>query len=84
MKESKFEVIVIYPKHDKSTGEIVSGDDDSLLYCATKKRAFSFAIKESLKKKHFESMVYGYDYKGDVVGHWYFKNGVMTWNMFGN
>jgi hypothetical protein len=73
-----YEVSGIVPKQYEN--EIAGGDSERLKNFATKSKAFAFAKKESKKNKWWEVEVrFMNDF--ELEGHWYFKNGVLTWDM---
>lgn len=47
----------------------------------TKKKAYTFALKESQKDWH-EVTMYCLDENGEIMNHWYFKNGELKIKMF--
>ena len=77
-----FELRAIYPITDKISGEIVGGDAESINEYPTKIKAFTAAKRESNNTKWHEVMIYQYNNNGDIINHWYFKNGKLTHTMF--
>ncbi len=61
--------------------EIGGGDRETLKEFPKKAQAFSFAKKESKNKKWHEVTVYSFDADNEIEGHWYFKNGKLTFDM---
>ena len=78
-KIKQYPVIVVESMTDPVSKETCGGDQYTLVTPKSKARAFSMA---KLLKNFYEVHVYEED--TDVRGHWIFKNGVMTHNMFNN
>ena len=78
-KIKQYPVIVVESTIDPVSKETCGGDQYTLVTPKSKARAFSMA---KLLKNFYEVHVYEED--TDVRGHWIFKNGVMTHNMFNN
>ena len=76
----KYPVIVVESTTDPVSKETCGGDQYTLVTPKSKARAFSMA---KLLKTFYEVHVYE-ETSTDVQGHWIFKNGVMTHNMFNN
>jgi hypothetical protein len=76
-----YEVAGIEKWEDPVSGEEIGGDAEGLEDFDSKAKAFAFAKKESRKNKWHEVQVREQDERGELTGHWYFKNGRMTWNM---
>ena len=76
----KYPVIVVESTTDPVSKETCGGDQYTLVTPKSKARAFSMA---KLLKTFYEVHVYE-ETNTDVKGHWIFKNGVMTHNMFNN
>jgi len=76
---TEYPVIVVEAAIDPVSKEVCGGDQHTLVTPKSKARAFSMA---KLLKNFYEVHVYEED--TDVRGHWIFKNGKMTHNMFGN
>jgi len=79
-KITQYPVIVVESAIDPVSKEICGGDQHTLVTPKSKARAFSMA---KLLKNFYEVHVYE-EINADVRGHWIFKNGKMTHNMFGN
>ena len=79
-KIKQYPVIVVESAIDPVSKEVCGGDQYTLVTPKSKKRAFSMA---KLLKTFYEVHVYE-ETNTDVNGHWIFKNGVMTHNMFNN
>ena len=77
---TEYPVIVVESATDPVSKETCGGDQYTLLTSKSKARAFSMA---KLLKNYYEVHVYE-ETNTDVKGHWIFKNGVMTHNMFSN
>lgn len=75
----KYEVSGIVPKQYED--EIGGGDAETIKDFSHKSKAFAKAKSESKKTKWWEVQVRQYDDDGELQGHWYFKNGKLTWNM---
>ena len=75
----EYPVIVVESTIDPVSKEICGGDQYTLVTPKSKARAFAMAKR---LKSFYEVHVYEED--TDVRGHWIFKNGVMTHNMFNN
>ena len=75
----QYPVIVVESTTDPVSKEVCGGDQYTLATPKSKARAFSMA---KLLKTFYEVHVYEED--TDVRGHWIFRNGVMTHNMFNN
>ena len=76
----KYPVVVVESTIDPVSKETCGGDQYTIVTPKSKARAFSMA---KLLKKFYEVHVYE-ETSTDVQGHWIFKNGVMTHNMFNN
>jgi hypothetical protein len=76
----EYPVIVVESAIDPVSKEVCGGDQHTLVTPKSKTRAFSMA---KMLKNFYEVHVYEERY-GDICGHWIFKQGVMTENMFGN
>ena len=74
-----YEVSGIVPKQYEN--EIAGGDRETLKEFPKKSKAFSFAKNESKNKKWHEVTVFAFDNDHEIEGHWYFKNGKLTWDM---
>ena len=79
-KINQYPVIVVEATTDPVSKEVCGGDQYTLVTPKSKARAFSMA---KLLKTFYEVHVYE-ETNTDVKGHWIFKNGVMTHNMFNN
>ncbi len=77
---TEYKILVVRPEIDPVTKEVCGGDHDR--YSTAKTKSKALAIAKRLKKE-YEVHVYQ-ETNADVRGHWIFKNGVMTHNMFGN
>ena len=78
---TKYPVIVVESTTDPVSKEICGGDHYTLATPMSKRSAFAIA---KLLKEEYEVHVYEEITSTDVQGHWIFKNGVMTHNMFNN
>ena len=78
-KIKQYPVIVVESTTDPVSKETCGGDHYKVVTSNTKRSAFAMAKR---LKKEYEVHVYEED--TDVRGHWIFKNGVMTHNMFNN
>jgi hypothetical protein len=76
-----YEVSGIEKAIDHVSGEEIGGDAEGLNDFSNKQKALAFAKKESRNKKWHEVQVRAQDARGELIGHWYFKNGRMTWDM---
>ena len=76
----KYPVVVVESATDPVSKETCGGDQYTLVTSYSKGSAF--AIAKCLTEE-YEVHVYE-ETSTDVQGHWIFKNGVMTHNMFNN
>ena len=76
----QYPVIVVESTTDPVSKEVCGGDQYKFVTSNTKRSAFAIAKR---LKKEYEVHVYE-ETNTDVKGHWIFKNGVMTHNMFNN
>jgi len=74
-----YEVSGIVPK--QYDHEIAGGDAESIKDFSQKTKAFAYAERESKKAKWWEVQVTQTDDDGELLGHWYFKKGKLTWDM---
>ncbi len=77
---TEYPVIVVVPDIDRESNEICGGDQYTALTANTKRSAFAMAKKLT---NFYEVHVYE-EINAKICGHWIFKNGVMTHNMFDN
>jgi hypothetical protein len=77
---TEYPVIVVVPTTDPVSQEICGGDQYTHVTSKSKRGAFSMAKQ---LKSFYEVHVYE-EIDADVRGHWIFKKGVMTHNMFNN
>ena len=76
---TEYLILVVRPDIDPVSKEVCGGDHYHHSIANTKSKAL--AIAKRLKKEY---EVHVYEEDTDVRGHWIFKNGKMTHNMFGN
>jgi len=77
---TEYPVIVVESTTDPVSKEVCGGDQYTLVRSKSKRSAF--AIAKCLKDE-YEVHVYE-EINANICGHWIFKNGVMTHNMFNN
>jgi hypothetical protein len=77
---TEYFVYIVEPATDPVSNEICGGDQHVLSAFRSKNKAISTAKK---LKDAYEIHVYQ-EINADIRGHWIFKGGAMTHNMFNN
>ena len=79
-RTTEYPVIVVESSIDEVSKEICGGDQFTISTFKSKRQALS---KAKELKSFYEVHVYE-ECNSDVRGHWIFKQGIMTHNMFNN